>query len=1031
MSNIASPYHFLRIFIFASLFLLLPIISLAQERPATSTPSAPVMVVANINISEAKILSQAADGILRVVSTITNNGTETQSDIRIGLDIVKKTDKGQTIVDSMVSDQVLSLAPGESLQQELQYPAQSFLSGEYEVWVIGRTTGGVMLGLSMAGKTTFFSADTTVEIIPDSCSLQVDGDKKSYTLVQGVDVAAEEILSFSCTLENHGTAAVTVIPTFSTYRRTTYGEPVAVAMETPVTVTLTANEKKKVTFVIPKATVPQAYDVSIALKDQSSQKQISNKVIAHYVLRGASATIQSLLLDPSSYTEGSPLSARLFWTPSADQFPGSRAGAGTTLPTVVVKMTILDGNGIACINPIEKNIAATDANPLVLQTTTIADCVSPQVSVSLMDEAGKVLDSRTFASAIMVDEMPVSIDDSLGNKMTALIVFIGLLLLIGLSFFVRKERIRKISLPPVDTFKSFFFLVLISAGVFMGAGEAKALTFTGAYPAFDGSGFDNIYSNTLWGEIYTVNTDKNTYAPGETITLSGSIFLAGCSNWSYSAYMTMTLNGSTNISGSGPAGTAIYGTGYLTAPATPGSYNISVSTCNSYGCTSGSLPITVAAASVNGACNMTAPNSCSSGTLGINALQPNGSYQWYCNGLNGGANSNLCYYVPPTPPQTSAPVNGSCNMSAPNACATGSLGINALQPNGSYHWYCNGLNGGANSNLCYYVPPTTLPPAPATPPAPVAPPAPTYYNGHNVTISANPNPVPYNTSTYLSWNSVYMTDCTASGDWSGAKTVHGGTGSWWPGFNTGNLTSSKTYTLSCYGSNGAVRGTASVVVNVLPAPVIPVVPTLPTTPIIPTVPGTPTAPTGLVVTAQACSTGANFLDWSDVANAVSYSIYNNATGAWIGNSVGSNYNHVGNLSTNYSYFVRANNSAGTQSSNSSVASGVTAGACAGEPAVSPSIEIILDPDLIRSGNTANVRVGVTSEFDTTCILEGVLGNSITINHIGGATKVIYPKTTRPLTSAQVVSLTCSIDGFPAFTSSTNARIKVIPINEEI
>src|SRR5690606_29530718 len=67
-----------------------------------------------------------------------------------------------------------------------------------------------------------------------------------------------------------------------------------------------------------------------------------------------------------------------------------------------------------------------------------------------------------------------------------------------------------------------------------------------------------------------------------------------------------------------------------------------------------------------------------------------------------------------------------------------------------------------------------------------------------------------------------------------------------------------------------------------------------------------TTPTGLTVTPQACGTGQNFLDWSDSANATSYSIYL-SNGTWLGNSIGSNYTHTGNLGTTYSYYVRANN----------------------------------------------------------------------------------------------------------------------------
>ncbi len=64
-------------------------------------------------------------------------------------------------------------------------------------------------------------------------------------------------------------------------------------------------------------------------------------------------------------------------------------------------------------------------------------------------------------------------------------------------------------------------------------------------------------------------------------------------------------------------------------------------------------------------------------------------------------------------------------------------------------------------------------------------------NGSDTSVS-----VSYNGSATLSWTSTNATSCTASGDWSGAKAISSG------GESTGNLTSSKTYTIVCTGPGG-------------------------------------------------------------------------------------------------------------------------------------------------------------------------------------------------------------------------------------
>src|SRR3989344_1313670 len=89
-------------------------------------------------------------------------------------------------------------------------------------------------------------------------------------------------------------------------------------------------------------------------------------------------------------------------------------------------------------------------------------------------------------------------------------------------------------------------------------------------------------------------------------------------------------------------------------------------------------------------------------------------------------------------------------------------------------------------------------------------------NPPTVDIKANgsdgPITIPYNTSATLAWTTTNSSSCTASGDWSGSKSATGGSES------TGNLTASKTYTITCSGPNTSRND--SVIVNVDPAPVV-------------------------------------------------------------------------------------------------------------------------------------------------------------------------------------------------------------------
>ena len=81
------------------------------------------------------------------------------------------------------------------------------------------------------------------------------------------------------------------------------------------------------------------------------------------------------------------------------------------------------------------------------------------------------------------------------------------------------------------------------------------------------------------------------------------------------------------------------------------------------------------------------------------------------------------------------------------------------------------------------------------------------YSHPSVDIKANnsdgPISLDYNSSAALSWNSDNADYCTASGDWSGSKSTSGSE-------STGNLTSSKTYTITCTGPGGSASDSVTI-----------------------------------------------------------------------------------------------------------------------------------------------------------------------------------------------------------------------------
>lgn len=593
----------------------------AQASQASTTQKG--VVVANINLSDAILLSQKP-GEIRVALNIVNQGSTSQGDIRYGVELVKNTDKGQVKVDTFVASDTLAVAAGQSLHKEITYTPPIFLSGDYDLWIIARTSGGLMLGLTKVGKVTLKGTGDYIEVIPSSCSLSVKGDPKHYTLDQGVEVARGDELSLSCTMQSHAARSLSVTPSFSTYMGTVYGPLVHMTYPQTSAVTLAANEKKTLTVIIPKADKPQAYAVSVVFGEQNMVPVTSNRISPRYVLKGASATIENVSLDKTSYKKGEAMTATVFWT----------APAATD---VALKVSVANESGAACGESVAKKSFPRDMLSTMSMSAT-EDCASPKLSAALLDAAGNTLDTRTLAGPVS----PAASTPAMPGLQNILLALAAVIILIALAFIIRRRLTRREETPsdlppspsgPADSgIPTLLLLMAFAASVLLPAGQAHAITWT-------------VNSSHNYPIDFLVNADKSSYSPGESIVLSGNVYNPGCDNSTKLYAVSASLPGASAGLGSGDirGGTQIYLSGTLAAPTAPGNYSISLQGCTIYpelggsgvDCAPATISITVAAPScgpITGWNDYGTPNTIiytnpplpSSGTLGQ-------SYTgWYC-----------------------------------------------------------------------------------------------------------------------------------------------------------------------------------------------------------------------------------------------------------------------------------------------------------------------------------------------------------------------------------------------------------------
>jgi hypothetical protein len=90
--------------------------------------------------------------------------------------------------------------------------------------------------------------------------------------------------------------------------------------------------------------------------------------------------------------------------------------------------------------------------------------------------------------------------------------------------------------------------------------------------------------------------------------------------------------------------------------------------------------------------------------------------------------------------------------------------------------------------------------------------------------------------------------------------------------------------------------------------------------------------------------------------------------------------------------------------------------------------ITANPSLIRSGSTSTVSIEIQADHNLNCTLHGAQSTAINFTHVADPATQTYTYTTRPLTAAQLVRVTCETLGY---TGSRTTRIEVVPTIREI
>jgi hypothetical protein len=663
------------------LFLLVVFVGGAQAHAQTSSTqtaqsvenassTGEAITVATVNIYDAKIVSQDGNDI--TISFDISNREGYQPQVRYGVDLIQQNSDGEpSLLDRHVYDDTLSLGPNETVHKEITYSAPATANGTFQVMVVSMNDESMPLGVNEAGEVTLQAKSSAINIIPSSCYLTTSSDADSstkYALAQGPDIKPTDSLMLHCSVTNGFGKPLSVTPSYATYVRTAFGKKVSeVNATSSIDITSTTHS---LDLAIPLAAEPQAYDVEVVLHDTDGNT-VSNTVTAHYVLQGASATIQSVLFDKDEYTAGDVAHLQLLWSGPADTFYSAR-GTGTDIGVATIAIQVEDGSGNACANTVQKQSPNTGVLDVDVPVTSM--CKNPTAKVTITDAAGAQLTSGTFT--VTTKQKPQQPETKPQQTFSLplvqiILALVAVVIIVIVGILVMQKARRKGSFnDPSDTDDE-------SGGGAGGNIGMAAILLLAVAGGFVGLVPHQAHADTFWvgyggaAREYNVNINKYSYQPGESIRAHGWGWDNSCGN----SYVYLGLKASTN----GQSKTLFYtfgtlqnnssnayqsGTKYFTAPMTAGSYHVKFKGLGpflpqwTWEWKSHNVPYIVVAPPVNGQCGAaadgtiypTAPTStlCSAGSA--SAATSSGSYwQWTCFGQDGGTDASCSAPRVPAP----------------------------------------------------------------------------------------------------------------------------------------------------------------------------------------------------------------------------------------------------------------------------------------------------------------------------------------------------------------------------------------------
>lgn len=489
-----------------SLLLSSDVFAATTKSDVAKVKPAEVIVLAEVNIQDAKIDKQDNNNF--DISFSLTNGKGLQTGVKYGVKLVSGSGKTQTTVEEKIYDESLTLHENSSIKKTIQYTASNTLDGVYSLFLTSKNETGFPFSTASLGEIRIKPVVKGLYVDSQSCIYYVNNSKDNsvYKTDQIVDIDNTESLGIKCVTLNNSDKEMQVTPSFVTNEKSVYGKIVKTDPGDTKTETFKAGEKKVISFVLPKASLPGLYFLTMGLKQ--GNENVSNTVSLTYLIRGNIASISNLFLDKDYYKKGDVANTSFMW----NSVEGKLLRGNATSTPLTLTAIIKDYNNRKCSKPVTENLVRDFSKPKTdLLINITKDCFNPTVVLTIKDSSNTIIDEKSFTMQTTSVKKPIN---------TIPFIIIILLILTAAIFYMYKKNKAN---PELNS--SVPVNILIMFTILFGS-----LLFTNNVQA--GSYYEQM---TVGGAscyiAYSADINKPAgYTVNDTLTASATIGACGCSD---------------------------------------------------------------------------------------------------------------------------------------------------------------------------------------------------------------------------------------------------------------------------------------------------------------------------------------------------------------------------------------------------------------------------------------------------------------------------------------------------------------------